>query len=111
MYSGTSAPSYPTIKRLAQSYRESKQEIEDAPRPGRPIVSTITENIDLARSIINDDSYITYDRLEEETDLSRFTLHIIIHDHHDLRKLTSRWVPQKLKIKNRQDRVRICKEN
>ena len=111
MYTGTDAPSYTTVKRLAQSYREGKQEIEDAPRPGRPIVSTTTENIDLVRSIINDDPYITYDRLEEETDLSRFTLHTIIHDHLGLRKITSRWVPHKLTIKNRQDRVRICKEN
>ena len=55
LYAGTDAPSYPTVKRLAQSYREGKQEIEDSPRPGRPIVSTTTENIDLIRSIINDD--------------------------------------------------------
>ena len=111
LYAGTDAPSYSTVKRLAQSYREGRKDIEDEPRPGRPIVSTTPENIETVRSIINDDPYITFDRLEEETDLSRFTLHTIIHEHLGLRKITSRWVPHKLTIQNRQDRIRICKAN
>jgi len=48
--------------------------------------------------------------MEEQSSLSHGTIHRIIHDHLGLRKLASRWVPNQLSTKNRQDRLNFCKE-
>jgi hypothetical protein len=101
--------SYSTVKRLACEFKQGREAIEDKQRPGRPIVMISPENVDLIRSIINKDPYITYDQMEEETDLSRFTLHTTIHQYLGMKKITSRWVPHNLTPKNKQDRVNIFK--
>ena len=38
---------------------DSREEIEDKARPGRPFTKTTAENIEQIRLIINDDSHIT----------------------------------------------------
>ncbi|CAF4422873.1 unnamed protein product, partial [Didymodactylos carnosus] len=80
-------------------------------RVGRPITETTPANIDKVKAVIEEDPYCTYDEIEAETSLSRGTVNRIIHDALQLKKVTSRWVPHELTEKNRQDRVRICREN
>ena len=78
---------------------------------GRPITETTSENIEQVRSLINDDSCITIDELEAQTDLSRGTVQRIVSDHLNLRKVTARYVPKYLTDFQKAERVRICKEN
>ena len=40
---GDEAPSLRTVQRLCKSFKDSRQEIEDLARLGRPIVETIVE--------------------------------------------------------------------
>ena len=46
-----------------------------------------------------------------ETDLSRGTIERIIHDHLEMRKVTSRWVAHRLTDEQKQERLRICRQN
>lgn len=108
---GDDAVSYNTVCTWAKRFREETMEIEDMPRPGRPITKITPENIELVRSLINEDPHSTIDDLEAETSLSHGTIFTIIHEHLEMRKITSRWVPHKLTLKQKQERVKICKEN
>ena len=56
---GDEAPGLSTIERWSKLFRDSREEVEDKPRPSRPISETTTENIEQIRLIINDDSHIT----------------------------------------------------
>jgi len=108
---GPKVLSYSTVQKLSKQFREGRMELEDEPRSGRPVSKTNKENIELVRSIIEADPHSTYDDIEAETELSRGTIENIIHDHLKLRKVTSRWVPHQLTSYQKQERVRICREN
>ncbi|CAF4012003.1 unnamed protein product [Rotaria sp. Silwood1] len=67
---GDEAPSYRTVTRWAQWFREGREEIEDEERSGRPVTKTTLDNIEEIRSIVNDDPYVTIAELQEHTGLS-----------------------------------------
>ena len=46
-----------------------------------------------------------------QTGLSHDTIHRIISDHLNLKKLTARYIPKQLSDSQKSKRVRICKEN
>ncbi|CAF1458316.1 unnamed protein product, partial [Rotaria sordida] len=43
---GDEAPGLSTIERWSKLFRDGREEVEDKPRPGRPISETTTENIE-----------------------------------------------------------------
>jgi histone-lysine N-methyltransferase SETMAR len=90
------APSFRTVARWSQWFREIREEIEDEPRLGRPVTEITSENIEQVRTIINDDPYITVEELQAQTDLSHGTIQRIISDHLNLRKITARYIPKHL---------------
>ncbi|CAF4639261.1 unnamed protein product [Rotaria sp. Silwood1] len=108
---GDEAPSFSTVARWSQWFREGREEIKDEARPGRPITETTSENIEQVRSIIDNDPHVTVEELQAETDLSHGTIQRIISDHLNLRKITARYIPKHLTNSQRAERVRICKEN
>ena len=108
---GYQGPSFATVARWVKHFKDGNQSLHDEPRCGRPITATTDSNIELVRSIIEDNPYCTYDEIEAQSNLSRGTIQTIIHDCLQLRKIASRYVPHTLSQKNRQDRVRMCKEN
>jgi len=108
---GDLAPCLRTVERWSKLFREGREEIEDKPRSGRPITETTFENIERIRLLIDDDPYLTIEELEYETGLSHGTIHRIIADQLNMRKITARYVPKDLTDFQRAERVRICKEN
>ena len=105
------APAYSTVARWVKLFKDGKNNFEDEPRAGRPITEKTQENIELVRAIITENPYATYDEVEAETSLCRGTIHGIIHDSLNLKKVTSRWVPHFLSEQNKRDRVRVCEFN
>ena len=108
---GNQAPSYRTVARWVSKFKDGLEDLEDEPRPGRPITAQTNINIEKVREVIEINPWSTFDEIEAETLLSRGTIQTIMHDVLKLKKLTSRWVPHLLTEKNRQDRVSICQEN
>jgi len=96
------------VGELVQS--RPRESIEDDPRSGRSVTATSPTEIELIKRLIEEDRFITYDQMEEQSSLSHGTINRMIHDHLGLRKLASRWVPHQLSVKNRQDRLNFCKE-
>jgi hypothetical protein len=54
---------------------------------------------------------MSYDQIQEETLKCHGTINTFIHDHWQLRKIASRWVPHMLNYEAKQKRVNICQEN
>ena len=104
------APSYAAVERWAKSFNEGRQEIEDEARSGRPVIETISDNIEEVRLLIDDDPHITIEEVQEQTGLSHGTVQRIITDHLNLRKITARYIPKDL-TDFRRARVRICQQN
>jgi [histone H3]-lysine36 N-dimethyltransferase SETMAR len=108
---GPNAPSYPTVARWAKCFREGREDVNDYPRSGRPVSELTDENIELVRQVIINDPHSTYDEIIAETSLSHGTIERIIHDCLKMKKVTSRWVPHQLTDKQKQQRVKLCREN
>jgi len=108
---GHPVTSYSTCQKWSLNVRNGSMEIEDKPIPGRPVSEVTQENIDFVRRVIDEDSHSTYTELEAKTEISRGSLETIIHKHLKLRKVTSRWVPHDLTPYQKQERVRICRDN
>jgi len=105
-----SAYAYRTVAKWVSLFKAGRESIEDDPRSGRPVTATSPTEIELIKRLIEEDRFITYDQMEEQSSLSHGTINRMIHDHLGLRKLASRWVPHQLSAKNRQDRLNFCKE-
>jgi histone-lysine N-methyltransferase SETMAR len=108
---GDQAPALRTVERWSKFFREGREDVEDEERPGRPVIKTTSENIEHVRRLIDDDPHITIQEMEVQTDLSHGTIHRIISDHLNLKKLTARYIPKQLTDSQKAERVRLCKEN
>jgi histone-lysine N-methyltransferase SETMAR len=108
---GDQAPAFSTVERWVKWFREGREEVEDKARPGRPVTGTTSENIEQVRLLVDDDPYITIEEIQDQIGLSHGTIHRIITDHLNLKKITARYIPKNLTDFQRAERVRICKEN
>lgn len=77
---GPNAPSYRTVARWANRFREGREDVNDDPRSGRPVSELTDENIELVRQVINNDPHSTYDEIIAAISLSHGTIERIIHD-------------------------------
>ena len=87
---GDSYVSYPCVTKWIREFQEGRQSIEDAPRTGRPVTQTTTENIEVVRQLIDSDPHVSIRYLIAETGFSYCTVFNIITDHLKLQKLCTR---------------------
>jgi hypothetical protein len=84
-----SAYSFSGVEKRVAYHRAGGESIEDAYRSGRPITGCTQANIDLVKTLIEENPRISYDILEEHSELSRGTLERIITKHLEMRR---KWV-------------------
>jgi len=75
------------------------------------LADPVQHNVEVVRQLIAENTYATFDELEDQTSINRFTLYEIIHDALRMRKVASRYVPHQLSEGGRQKRVQSCKQN
>jgi len=108
---GDYAPCLRTVQRWVERFKSGDESIKDFERPGRPITAVTESNIKLIRDLIDEESHISYNKIEAATDISRPAIFRIIHDALKLRKLASRWIPHELTKTQKRKRVEICQKN
>jgi hypothetical protein len=108
---GLAAPSDTMVRNRIRNFKAGMETFKVQPRPERSIRRTNSDNISLAKAVIDDNPYASYDQIQEETLLCHGTINTIIHDHLRLRNIRSRWVPHLLNYEAQQKRVKICQEN
>ena len=80
-----------------------RESLEDNPRNGRPITVITQQNIDAVKNLVNDDPHISFNYIDSIfLNILHGSADIILKQHLDLRKITSRWVPHKVTQEQRQ---------
>ena len=103
--------SYPTVAEWTCRFREGRTSLEDDSRIGRPVTSLTDENIDLIRTLIEENPHVSIRYLAVDTGMSYGTISSIIHDELKLKKLCARWIPHQLTDQRKKQRVDICRDN
>ena len=80
------APTIQTVHNWFHLFKKGEKNLKDKRRSGRPITPTTDDNISKIRAFIKSDPYCTYDEIEAEFQISRGTIHNIIHDCLKLKK-------------------------
>lgn len=107
---GEDCPHRTTIFRWYREFGRGNFELEDAPRSGRPASSVSQENIVAVRKLLEADRGVTYRQIEESLGLNAPTVHSILHNHLQVRKLCTLWVPHSLTEGQMANRVSWCRE-
>jgi histone-lysine N-methyltransferase SETMAR len=102
---GDQAPSYRTVAKWTQRYREGRESTEDDPRSGHPVTTITQVNVAAVRHQLEEDNRLTIDELAASTALSHGTVYTILHDHLGVRKICARWVPHVLTEAQKVSRV------
>ena len=97
-----------TVYEWIAKFKNGRTSLEDSPRPGRPVSSCTPENVNRVKACIIEDRRMTISEISESLGLNAFTVHQIIHQELDMRKLTARWVPRLLNEDQKKKRVEIC---
>jgi [histone H3]-lysine36 N-dimethyltransferase SETMAR len=105
---GNIGPSYATVKNWYRQFNRGKFELEDDPRPGRPCTSVTEENIATIKQMITEERHLTVHQIHEHLGISVGSVHEILRDHLQVRKLCTIWIPHKLTDEQRASRVTWC---
>lgn len=73
-----------------------REAIEDEERSGRSVTDTTLGNIEGIRSIVNDGSCVTIAEFQKHSGRSSGTVHRVLSDRAEFRKITAHYVPKEL---------------
>ena len=79
-----------------KSFLEGREQVEDEPRAGRLSTSKTDDNVERVRSLVRSDRRLTLRMISSELNLNRFTVHQILTQDLDMRKVCAKMVPKNL---------------
>ena len=91
---GKSSPSYSTVASWVSEFKRGRKDLNDEPRPGRPVSQSTAENVDQVHQLVLENRKISIVCIVQETGLSTGTVHTILHEHLSMSKVCARWVPK-----------------
>lgn len=103
------AYSYSNVALWSCRFREGRTCVKDDNRSGRPSTTITKSNIKRVEELVEEDRHISLRAIEALTSLNIFTIHTILHDHLEMSKRKSRWVPYTLKPENKKKRLDFAK--
>ena len=96
------------VFRLHKSFLEGRELVEDKPRAGRYSTSKTDENMERVRSLARSDRRLTLRMISSELNLNRFTVHQILTQDLDMRKVCANKVPKSLTTEQKASRRNVC---
>jgi len=82
--------------------------VEDKPHAGRPSTSKTDDNVERARSLVRSDRRLTLRMISSELNLSWFTVHQILTQDLDMRKVCTKLVPKNLMTEQKANWRDVC---
>ena len=92
------------VFRRHQSFFEGREQVEGEPRAGRSSTSKTEDNVERVRSRVRSDRRLTLRMMNSELNLNRFTVHQILTQDLDMRKLCAKMVPKNRTIEQKANR-------
>ena len=105
-----SAPSYRTVAKWMAEFKDPERAFEDAPRMDYPSTITANENIEAVERVVMPDRRISIRRVAYELGIPKTTIHEIMNNHMDMKKVCARWVPKLFTPIQPANRVDCCQE-
>jgi histone-lysine N-methyltransferase SETMAR len=107
---GERAMSLRSVYEWVSHFKSGRTNVLDAPRSGRP---SLLDNELVARAgeFLRENRNSTLECFAEKLEISEGTAHKIIHEHLNMRKLQTQWVPHYLTGDQLQKRVELCQLN
>ena len=108
---GKDARSYATVKRWVAEFPRSRQNLEDDPRPGRPVTVATPEMVNKVHEIVMTDRRVTERYIASTVGISQERVHSILTEDLEIRKLSARWVPRLLTVDQKHTRRTLSRTN
>jgi len=96
------------VFRWHKSCLEGQEQVEDKPRAGRPSTSKMDGNVERVRFLVRSDHRLTLRMISSELNLNRFTIHQILTQGLDMRKVCSKMVPKNLTTEQKANQRDVC---
>jgi len=96
------------VFRWHKSFLEGREQVEYEPRAGRPSISKTDGNLERVRSLVRSDRRLTLRIISSELNLNRFTVHQILTQDLDMRKVSAKIVPKNLTTQQKANRRYVC---
>lgn len=106
---GQDAPSLSTVQFWVRKFKCSQEELSDEPRSGRPVSAIDYRSIEEIANMVAANPRIGIRMMESQTNLSRGTIHTILHEHLNMQKMFAKWVPYELKDAQKQARMQVAR--
>ena len=89
-------------------YENRYESVMDEQRSGRP-TSITSQKVQEIKELLDKDRHITVREVSQRVDCSVGTVHTIIHDNLNMRRLCARWIPKMLSECQKTQRVESCR--
>jgi len=96
------------VFRWHKSFLDGREQVEDEPHAGRPSTSKTEDNVERVRSLMRSDCQLTLRMISSELNLNRFTVHQILTQDLDMRKVCAKMVPKNLTTEQKASRRDVC---
>ena len=96
------------VFRWNKSFLEGREQVEDEPRAGRTSTSKTDDNVERVRSFVRSDRRLTLRMISSELNLNGFTVHQILTQDLDMRKVCAKMVPKNLTTEQKANRRDVC---
>ncbi|XP_011699262.1 PREDICTED: putative uncharacterized protein FLJ37770, partial [Wasmannia auropunctata] len=93
-----------------KAFKEGREEIADEPRSGRPTTARTNENVDRVRKVLRSDRRLSIQQIADTLHMSKFTVHRIVTEDLQMRKVCAKLVPKVLTEDHKELRVLRCQE-
>lgn len=96
--------------RWHKAFKEGREEVADEPRSGRPKTARTDENVDRVRKVLRSDHRLSIHQIADILHMSTFTVHGIVTEDLQMRKVCAKLVPKVLTEDQKELRVSRCQE-
>ena len=107
---GEQALSRAAVFRWFASFKEGRIEVTKKTSPGHPTDARKEENVAKVRSILDSDRRLTCEEIAKEMGISHGSVHTILTQNLNMRRVAARWVPHALTLEQKQSRVDIAQK-
>ncbi|KAK3792163.1 hypothetical protein RRG08_055425 [Elysia crispata] len=98
-----------TVRKWVKAVSEGRDDMEDEPRPGRPVTACGDANISKVLVSLSDDRRKTCEEISTETSMSRTSVFKVLTNKLNKKKKFSKWVPRLLTDEQKESRVNFSR--
>nr|QXJ78551.1 putative DD34D transposase [Meitanaphis flavogallis] len=98
------------VFRWHKAFLEGREEVSDEVRVGRPLTTTIDENLVRVRELLNTDRRLSVRLVSQTLNIPKSIVHEIVMNNLQMRKVCAKLVPKVLTDDQRSRRLETCQE-